>query len=1218
MQMDYPLTEEQRQIWQMEKAYPHTGIANVGGILRLDGKTDPQMLKKAIAVYVQTQSALWIKINKRDRQYFERIFDYEPQVFDFREKSTDKTEAVIRDWICMPFALYDSYLFEFAILRTKESAEVFGRFHHLITDSYALSLFAKEVEQIYEKLESGAHLPEADMQFQNKVRALYKSQEETGACETKSRKESVSFAARAKKPDAELLTYTQLFDYKEINTFFRRFRISAESLFYAALGICLCRLKSGKCLRIGRNLLNRGREECAMIALCVTTKPVDVDPDFESTGASYCAKLKKTLAAQTRGEAIGEGGYDIVVSYRPVRYLPAPKAGTCIEYMNRSVEVPLKFFLNDDGKQLDLIVKYQTEHIKKEEVQNLIMRVLKVMGQIVKEPEKPLKELEILSGEEKQFMAEWNDTFRWKPEKSLPQRYLEMVKAKPEQTVLIWQEETWSYRKFHRLVLHLADRIEKEADFQKGHMIGLCLKRTPRLPAAVYAAWLCGCGFLPVSIHDSLERKKKIAGECTLFLTDAYLDEKMAERSEKEWFSTNPEFNISEEKYDLNELADVPAYQMYTSGTTGEPKAVRISHRSLCCRLEWMQSVFGEGTDVILQKTRNTFDVSIWELVLPPAFGKTEVLLEDGKEAEPDAIAQVLLRERVTMVHFVPSMLEQFLEYAQRRKWQFPDLQYVICSGEALLAEQVKKAKKLLKNTEIYNLYGPTECTIDVSYYRCTGKESQIPIGRPVWNTHLTVQNLYGEVLPCGEIGELVIQGELVGMDYEDEAGEPQYHTGDLAVLSKDGWLYYLGRMDHQIKLRGMRVNLTEIEQSLERWFPGTRHIVLCIKEQLIDFYKGELTDRQIREKAAKALPYYEVPKAAVYIDEIPTGKHGKADRKELERRYMQTTANLATKSTFSKDWVTGRKERIMVSLAEKLMGYRGITTEDNLFAIGMDSLMLLRFLAQCESYGIRLAYGEVYANPTIRQLAAGKDALEPVVFLRNENEKTLLLMVPFAGGSPASFWKYPELLKEKVDLASLNPAAYGEKSVESIAAEVAGCKEIKNYQTVYLLGDCMGSALALELSRRMKKRMAGLIICESLPYEGFAFGSHVCSLWDFLTDDRIRKILRRLRGKDVQVGSHFLEIFRQEVRRSACYMRKRKQVLPECPVTLVFGEKDPLTANSQRKYRKWRRWIPKAYRIVCLAGQKHFFTEDAPEEVAKILKKLMREKGTEKKQIKK
>ena len=182
----------------------------------------------------------------------------------------------------------------------------------------------------------------------------------------------------------------------------------------------------------------------------------------------------------------------------------------------------------------------------------------------------------------------------------------------------------------------------------------------------------------------------------------------------------------------------------------------------------------------------------------------------------------------------------------------------------------------------------------------------------------------------------------------------------------------------------------------------------------------------------------------------------------------------------------------------------------------------------------------------------------------------------------------------------------------------MAGCKEIKNYQTVYLLGDCMGSALALELSRRMKKRMAGLIICESLPYEGFAFGSHVCSLWDFLTDDMIRKMLRRLRGKDVQVGSHFLEIFRQEVRRSACYMRKRKQVLPECPVTLVFGEKDPLTANSQRKYRKWRRWIPKPYRIVCLAGQKHFFTEDAPEEVAEILKKLMGEKGTEKKQIKK
>lgn len=199
-----------------------------------------------------------------------------------------------------------------------------------------------------------------------------------------------------------------------------------------------------------------------------------------------------------------------------------------------------------------------------------------------------------------------------------------------------------------------------------------------------------------------------------------------------------------------------------------------------------------------------------------------------------------------------------------------------------------------------------------------------------------------------------MIRGELTGIGYK-ENGIPSYRTGDLAVLKQDGYLYYLGRKDRQVKIRGMRVNLSEVEKSLEQLFTGSRHIVLCVREQLVDFFEGNVTEEEVRGKAAEQLPYYEVPSEAVRVEHFPLGKHGKIDSRELKRQYLEKKKKRTVRRKLSGDWEIRRKEEIMIHLAEKLLDGGTVTEKDNLLDLGMDSLDILRFQAECERYGIFL-----------------------------------------------------------------------------------------------------------------------------------------------------------------------------------------------------------------------------------------------------------------------
>ncbi|MBE0572734.1 MAG: amino acid adenylation domain-containing protein [Ignavibacteriaceae bacterium] len=354
------------------------------------------------------------------------------------------------------------------------------------------------------------------------------------------------------------------------------------------------------------------------------------------------------------------------------------------------------------------------------------------------------------------------------------------------------------------------------------------------------------------------------------------------------------------------------AYVIYTSGSTGKPKGVMVEHRSLVNRLSWMQNAYTiDRSDVILQKTPFYFDVSVWEIFWWAITGAKMCFLMPGGEKIPLAIVEAIKKYNVSILHFVPSMLNVFLEYLEGKDIsqikKLSSVRKVFSSGEALSLSHVKKYNNFFgqhTSAQLTNLYGPTEATVDVSYYNCPLNNGfdKVPIGKPIDNIKFYVIK-EGQLQSIGETGELCISGvglargyinnpDLTNEKFVDNPflpGEKMYKTGDIARWLPDGNIEYLGREDHQVKIRGLRIELGEIETTI-REFIGVQDCIVTVKkfsENIILIiayivWRAELNIDGLKNNLKKYLPEYMIPNHFIELDQIPLLPNGKADRKSL------------------------------------------------------------------------------------------------------------------------------------------------------------------------------------------------------------------------------------------------------------------------------------------------------------------------------------------------
>ena len=648
----------------------------------------------------------------------------------------------------------------------------------------------------------------------------------------------------------------------------------------------------------------------------------------------------------------------------------------------------------EDDEQLQGFIGYATALFKPETIERLRDHFFILLDALLDDPQQRLSDASLLTVNEVAAGQDFNRTEKdWGDFTAVPKRLSQQAARTPDAIALSMGKQQLSYAQLERKVNQLANRLRR-AGVKEDVRVAIGLPRSLELVIGILAITRAGGAYVPLDPSYPQDRLTYIleASSPALLLTHSELLES--------WPQVVPMWCLDE--LDVSDQADTPPtvqwhpdqaiYVIYTSGSTGKPKGVLNTQAALENRLLWMQNEYPlQAADCVLQKTPFSFDVSVWEFFWPLMVGARLAVAPPQAHGDPQWLQQVMVDEDVTTLHFVPSMLKAFVDATSLQ--HLPQLKRLICSGEALDMELQKDVFASRNDVELHNLYGPTEAAIDVSFWQCRSlareeKEKPagghtVPIGAPISNIQLHVLDTDLNPVPRGVPGELYLAGTGLARGYfarpdltaerflPNPFGEPgsrMYRTGDQVRQRDDGIIDYLGRLDHQVKIRGLRIELGEIEQQLKQ-LPEVNDAVVVAHhsdagDQLVAYVSADSDNRDgWRQSLAEVLPEYMVPSLFMVLESLPLSPNGKLDRKALPEPQWQAREYRAPQTD---------SEQQLASLWEELLGQSPVGLDDNFFALGGHSLLATRVVATLrDRWSVEVPLRALFEADTLQALAA-------------------------------------------------------------------------------------------------------------------------------------------------------------------------------------------------------------------------------------------------------
>ncbi|GCE05927.1 non-ribosomal peptide synthetase [Dictyobacter aurantiacus] len=647
--------------------------------------------------------------------------------------------------------------------------------------------------------------------------------------------------------------------------------------------------------------------------------------------------------------------------------------------------------------------RYNTDLFEPTTIARMEQHFQTLLQGIVEQPDQPLLQLPLLTKAERQRMlVEWNATAQPYPDQTTLQQLIEaQVERTPEAVALVFEGQSKSYRELNYAANHLAYRLQ-QLGVRPDVLVGVSMERSFEMVVALLAILKAGGAYVPLDPSYPAERLTYMLedAQVPVLLTQTHLKERLPS-TQAQVISLDAGWNSAQIEEIANPTsqagAENLAYMIYTSGSTGKPKGVMNTHRGICNRLHWMQQTYQlTSQDRVLQKTPFSFDVSVWEFFWPLLTGAGLVIARPGGHQDPAYLARLIGEQRVTTLHFVPSMLQAFLTEPDLSGCQ--GLRNVICSGEALAPETQERFFSRFPSTGLHNLYGPTEAAIDVTSWECQRGEqvSSVPIGRPIANTQIYILNAAMQPVPVNLPGELHIGGVNLARGYHrrseltaerfvhdpfSEKGDARlFKTGDLARYREDGTIEFLGRIDYQVKIRGFRIELGEIEATLNQHAAIAESVVVARDDamgnkRLVAYLVPEQSGQQpaieeLRAFLKQQLPDYMVPGAFVFMDALPLSPNGKvkrdalpepdSDRPDLEVAYV--APRTPTEQKLAEIWT-------------QILGLQRVGVHDNYFDLGGASIQALEIVARANAADLPLALEMLFEFQTIAELATAIDA---------------------------------------------------------------------------------------------------------------------------------------------------------------------------------------------------------------------------------------------------
>ncbi len=720
----------------------------------------------------------------------------------------------------------------------------------------------------------------------------------------------------------------------------------------------------------------------------------------------------------------------------------------------------------------------------------------------------PISKLKIMDTRELKLLESFNKTVVYPKEETIISCFQKQVNKSPEDIAIVFENESLTYRELNEQSNQLAHYL-KECGIEKEELIPICMERSVEMMVGILGILKVGGAYVPIDPNFPKERIQFLVQDTNakIILTMSEFESKF-ESVEKQGSLVSLDI-LSDEinQFPKTNLKVVIADDqlvnvIYTSGSTGVPKGVLTENRSFLNRLFGMNSQFDiTKKSIFLQKTTFTFDVSVWELFLPLINGAKLILVKPEGHKDPAYLLELIELHKVSIVHFIPSMLTVFLDQKIEEEKLF--LTDVLSGGEVLTNDLLQQFKKQISKAKIHNNYGPAEASIDVTSIdltNYTNEQQVIPIGKTLANNCIYIVNNAFQVNPIGVVGEIIVEGIQVSRGYLNRPnltkekfaespfnkGQRIYKTGDLGKWLPNGTIAFVGRKDNQVKVRGYRIELGEIENALGQVeyvklaavlmredLKGTKQLIAYIKTN--QPVKTETVQAQLNKK----LPVYMVPKIYVQMDDFPLLSNGKIDRNKLPK---------PEESAFNKREYLAPKGEIEIELTQiwqDLLGMDKIGVLDNFFELGGESILAIKLMSRInEIENVKINLADIFIQKNIKELGQ--------LILRNQNETSEIVKLNEAVNKENLFMIHPGKAGCEVYLPfskSLSPhyACYGVDSynlynknnritnLQKLAAhyleQIEDIQQKTGQEKYTLFGWSFGGQIALEIAGILEKK---------------------------------------------------------------------------------------------------------------------------------------------------
>jgi amino acid adenylation domain-containing protein len=1019
----YPLTHPQMGIWYLEKFYPETAIGNIVGTVIIKGDIDYHSLEKAVNIAYEKNDAMRFRITEADGHPLQYVSEYSYSKLNFVDLSHEDSKT-LEEWSDIqarePFHLLDSSLFQISLIKTGPYSGGFCiKCHHIVSDAWTMTIVINQILEYYWRLVNQVEMPKENRpsyieyilkEIEYKNSQKYQKDKEFWHTMFETIPEKTTLAnnlrnSRSTKAVREsFIIEPELLS--KINSFCNENRISVFTFFLSALLIYISRTTQKKDLTVGTPVLNRSNaREKDTVGMFVNTIPFRIHIDENMNFISFSNHVSKEWRALLRHyrypydillknlrekHSSLDNLYDIVISYQNAKL---NKSTYITEYesnwrFNGNQSDPLYIHISDRESSGSMFLDYDylESLFTGQDIERVHNGLMALVEHIISEPSETLYNLEIMQENEKtKLLYDFNDTDLDYPDKTVHQIFEEQVQKTPNNAAVVFENEVLTYRELNEKANQLA-KVLREKGARKDSIVGIMVNRSSEMIIGIMSILKAGAAYLPIDPDYPAERIKFMLEDsgAEILLTQKDLTKGYSFKGKVITFQDEELADKSVENLESISSSESLAYVIYTSGSTGQPKGVMLRNKGIVNLLTGMADTVGFSQEItVISITTVSFDIFIFETIIPLLKGCKVIIANKDQQRIPKHLNKIILENKADVLQTTPSIMDMFLSTGDMTDG-IKRLKTIILGGESFPLTLLEKLRSLT-DARIFNGYGPSETTIYSTFKDLTNAKS-ISIGRPVSNTKVYVLDDHLNLLPIERPGEIYIGGKGVGAGYINRKeltetsfipnpfieGEYIYKTGDIGRWLPNGEIECLGRVDHQVKIRGLRIELGEIENRLLQHEQVEKAVVVDREDRKGKKYlcayivsKNKLDTQNLRSFLSGQLPVYMIPSYFVRVNEIPLTPNGKVEREKLPEPVI--TENKQKEM----DMPSNEIEVKLTEIWCKALNIDKVGMSDDFFNLGGDSLSIIYVVTSIyKEFKVNISIEDIYKLGTIKEQA--------------------------------------------------------------------------------------------------------------------------------------------------------------------------------------------------------------------------------------------------------